>query len=69
MKNCGLCGADLPPKHPLRNQRLWQSIRNLSGENFVLTSTHFDSDMFNKKWISKNKVEIKDTFYDKISTA
>ena len=48
--------------HP--EMRTWQAIRAWSKAKFILTSTHFDSDMFNKKFMSKNNVEIGDTFYE-----
>jgi hypothetical protein len=46
--------------HP--TERLWQALRNWSGYNFILGSTHFDPNMFADEWMRANKVEIDDTF-------
>ena len=43
--------------------RFWQALRAWSEVGFILTSTHFDPDMFDRKWLSKNRVDIQDTFY------
>lgn len=43
--------------------RFFQAIRNWLGVNFLLTSTHYNQEMFNKEWLEKNKVETEDTFY------
>jgi hypothetical protein len=43
--------------------RFWQALRNWSGSNFIIKSTHYDPQMFNHKWCEKNKVETQDTFY------
>lgn len=48
-------------EHP--EQRFWQIVRNWSGFSFILGSSHWDSDMFDKKYMKKNKVDIADTFY------
>ena len=48
-------------KHP--EQRFWQALRNWSGYDFILGSTHYDPFMFDVKFLEKNKVEIDDTFY------
>ena len=34
MKNCNLCGADLPPNHPLKKINLWEKLVDILEENF-----------------------------------
>jgi hypothetical protein len=52
---------DYLEKHP--EQRFWQAVRNWAKVHFVLTSTHFDPDMLNQKFMKDKDAEIKDTFY------
>lgn len=46
--------------------RFWQALRNWSKVNFILKSSHFDVDMFDEKFIKKNKKTfgVGDTFYE-----
>lgn len=44
--------------------RFWQGLKEWSNWNYILKSTHFDSEMFNKKWLKDNNVKIQDTFYE-----
>ena len=48
--------------HP--EQRFWQIVRNWSGYSFILGSTHWTHEMFDPKFMKKNKVEVTDTFYN-----
>lgn len=43
--------------------RFWQALSAWSGKRFILTSSHFDTDMFNHEFMKENKVKIEDTFY------
>ena len=52
---------DYLEKHP--ELRFWQALRNWANVSFVLTSTHFDNEMFSEKFMGDNNAEIKDTFY------
>jgi len=48
-------------QHP--EQRFLQAIRNWLGCNFLITSTHYNPEMFNKEYLEKNGVDTEDTFY------
>lgn len=47
-----------------KDMRFWQCLRGWSKSAFILKSTHFDPDMFNHKYMEKNNVHIKDTYYE-----
>jgi hypothetical protein len=42
--------------------RFWQALRGWSKYNFILGSSHWDSDMFSEKWIKKHDIGTKDVF-------
>ena len=50
-------------EHP--EQRLWQIISNFGRTKFtyILGSTHWDSQMFDPKYMEKNNVDIWDLYY------
>ena len=43
--------------------RFWQALRSWAKVGFILTSTHFDAEMFDKDWLRAMKVKIYDTYY------
>lgn len=46
------------------DERFYQALRNWSGHNFILYSTHWELEMLNEKWAKKHKdFEYGDTFY------
>lgn len=48
-------------EHP--NERFWQALRNWSGVNYLLKSSHYEAEMFNQRYLLKNNVKTEDTFY------
>ncbi len=48
-------------KHP--ELRFWQALSAWTKVSFILTSTHFDSEMFDKVFLKKNIVTVKDTYF------
>lgn len=57
--NCFIKYCELNPE-----QRFWQALKNWSKWNYILKSTHYESAMFNHKYLSDNDVETQDTFYE-----